>query len=82
MTLPLKKVILFGSYAKGNYTAASDVDLLVVYGGGERRDGYAVCKKTLKIPHLEPHVYSEREYVEMKETVDTMTRGGIVLFHT
>jgi len=29
--LPLVLVILFGSYAKGNYTAGSDVDLLVVY---------------------------------------------------
>jgi predicted nucleotidyltransferase len=77
---PLKKVILFGSYAKGRYTAASDVDVLIVYGGRERKDGYAVCKKILKIPRLEPHVYSEGEYEEMKETVDKMTRNGIVLF--
>ena len=27
--LPLKLVALFGSYAKGNYTVASDIDLLV-----------------------------------------------------
>jgi predicted nucleotidyltransferase len=80
--LPLKKVMLFGSYSKGNYTAASDIDLLVVYSGGERRDAYAVCKKTLKIPRLEPHTYSEREYEEMKETIDKMTRGGVELFHT
>ena len=29
--LPLLQVTLFGSYARGNYTVASDVDLLVVY---------------------------------------------------
>ena len=28
---PLRLVVLFGSYAKGNYTAASDVDLLVEF---------------------------------------------------
>jgi predicted nucleotidyltransferase len=78
--LPLKKVILFGSYAKGNYTAASDVDVLVVYSGKERGNAYALCKKTLKIPRLEPHVYSEREYRGMKETVDRMARNGTVLF--
>jgi predicted nucleotidyltransferase len=78
----LEKVILFGSYARGNYTAASDVDLLVVYSGRERKNGYAVCKKIIKIPRLEPHVYSEREYEEMKETVDKMTRDGVVLFRS
>ncbi len=31
--LPLSLVVLFGSYATGNYTLASDVDLLVVYEG-------------------------------------------------
>ncbi|MCS7141108.1 MAG: nucleotidyltransferase domain-containing protein [Candidatus Nitrosocaldus sp.] len=28
--LNVRLVVLFGSYAKGNYTVASDVDLLVV----------------------------------------------------
>jgi predicted nucleotidyltransferase len=32
--LPLVYVALFGSYAKGNYTVGSDIDLLVVYRGG------------------------------------------------
>ena len=27
--LPLVKVVLFGSYAKGNYAAGSDVDVLI-----------------------------------------------------
>ena len=35
--LPLKRVVLFGSYAKGRQTVASDVDLLVVYTGGTAR---------------------------------------------
>jgi len=36
--LYLLLVVLFGSYAKGNYTVASDVDLLVVYDGEKRED--------------------------------------------
>jgi predicted nucleotidyltransferase len=29
--LGLEKVILFGSYAKENYTVASDIDLLIIF---------------------------------------------------
>jgi len=35
--LYLLLVVLFGSYAEGNYTVASDVDLLVVYDGEKRK---------------------------------------------
>jgi predicted nucleotidyltransferase len=78
--LPLVLVILFGSYAKGNYTAGSDVDLLVVYRGNPRRDAYEIVWKTLRIPNLEPHVYAEEEYLALKETLERMTKGGIVLY--
>ena len=43
--LPLRLVVLFGSYARGNYTVASDIDLLVVYDGEIREDAFAVVKK-------------------------------------
>jgi len=47
--------------------------------GRERKDAYAICKKTLGIPRLEPHVYSEKEYEEMKQTIGRMIKGGVVL---
>jgi len=80
--LPLQLVVLFGSYAKGNYTVASDADLLVVYRGKERKDAYATVKKTLGVSRLEPHVYSDSEYEKMKKTINKMTKNGIVLFPT
>ncbi|MFH1928657.1 MAG: nucleotidyltransferase domain-containing protein, partial [Chloroflexota bacterium] len=55
--LPLKRVVLFGSYATGRQTVASDIDLLVVYAGQPREDAYALVKRTLNIRRLEPHVY-------------------------
>ena len=55
--LPLVRVVLFGSYAKGNYTAASDIDLLVVYRDERREDAYSLVKRVLDLPGLEPHVY-------------------------
>ncbi len=78
--LPIKLIVIFGSYAKENFTVASDVDLLVVYQGQERRDIFALIRKTLDIPRLEIHLYSEKEYQEMKENVDKMIKGGIVVF--
>ena len=78
--LPLTLIILFGSYAKGNYTAASDVDLLVVYEGQKREEAFATVKRTLDIPRLEPHVYSQREYQAIRKTINRMIRGGTILF--
>ena len=75
--LPLKRVVLFGSYAKGRQTAASDIDLLVVYAGAPREDSYALVKRTLNIRRLEPHVYAEAEYAQVKATVERMARDGI-----
>lgn len=77
--LLLKLVVLFGSYARGNHTVASDVDLLVVYKDTPREDAYSLVKKTLDLNRLEPHVYSLREYEEMKETIEKMIKGGVVL---
>ena len=80
--LPLLLVVLFGSYAKGNYTVGSDTDLLVGYRGKERKDAYAIVKRTLGVPRLEPHVYSDSEYEKIKKTINKMTKNGVVLFQT
>lgn len=78
--LPLLQVVLFGSYARGNYTISSDVDLLVVHRGRSREDAFAIIKKLLDIPALEPHVYSEEEFEQTRDRLNRMTEGGIVLF--
>lgn len=75
--LPVRRVVLFGSWARGRATAASDVDLLVVYADPPRADAYAIVKRTLGIPHLEPHVYAESEYARVRDVVDRMTRAGV-----
>jgi len=38
-SLPLIRLVLFGSYAAGSYTVGSDVDLLVVHKGEPRVRG-------------------------------------------
>ena len=78
--LPLARVVLFGSCARGTHTVASDVDLLVVYRGAPRPDAYAHVKRALGVPRLEPHLYTEVEYEAARATVDRMTRDGVTLF--
>lgn len=80
--VPLSFVVLFGSYARGKHTVSSDMDLLVVYKGKKRDNVFAIVKKTLGIPSLEPHVYSEGEYEEQRSLIGRMIEGGIVLFPT
>lgn len=78
--LPLVRVVLFGSYAKGTYTVGSDLDLLVVYAGRPREDAYAVAKKALGLPRLEVHPFTNEEYEAMRETIDRMTGDGVILY--
>lgn len=78
--LKLSRVVLFGSYAKGNYTAASDVDLLVVYRGEPEEDPFKLVKRTIEISGLEPHIYREEEYVDAREKLEKMEEGGEVLW--
>jgi predicted nucleotidyltransferase len=75
--LPVSRLVLFGSYARGTRTVASDIDVLVVYRGQPRADAYAVARRVLDIRGLEPHVYAEGEYAAVAPTVDRMIRGGI-----
>ena len=77
--LPVKLVILFGSYVEGRQTAASDVDLLIVYRGPRRDDAYSVYWDVLKIPDLELHIYSEGEYEKVKSSMKTISKEIIII---
>jgi len=82
--LPITKVILFGSYARARHTAASDVDLLVVYRGPKRQDDYSICWEALGIPQLELHIYTEEEYERLRSRGSLLPREaeekGIVVW--
>jgi predicted nucleotidyltransferase len=77
--LALRRVVLFGSWAKGRATARSDVDLLVVYAGPTQADAYRIVWETLRIRGLEPHVLSEEEAEALWPTLERMIRGGVDL---
>ena len=78
--LPLRRVVLFGSYARGNFTAFSDIDLLVVYADPPRRDASGLVKKTLNLFGLQPHVLSESELASVHPIWQKMIQDGIDLY--
>jgi predicted nucleotidyltransferase len=62
------RVILFGSYARGDYTAMSDVDVCVLLdsaGGWFERQ--SIFRRLVDIPgiNVEPHIYTVGEYERM-----------------
>lgn len=82
--IPIVKVILFGSYAKGNATAASDVDVFVVHKCSKNINAYSVVWDSLYVPQLELHVYHYDVYRKMKEErnslVNVVEKEGIVIY--
>ncbi len=78
--LPLRRAVLFGSWATGRATARSDVDLLVVYAGPAREDAYRIVRTVVAVRGLEAHVYAETEAEALRPVLERMTRGGVELW--
>lgn len=78
--LPVQWAVLFGSYVRGNYTAFSDIDLLVVYSGETREDAFAVVKKGIPLRGLEPHVLTQEEFRACLPVWKQMLRHSITIW--
>lgn len=77
---PVEKAVLFGSYATGDFTVASDVDLLVVHCADWTDDAYGTIKRSVGVRGLEPHPVPAEEYARRRRHFDRMTEGGVVVF--
>lgn len=79
--LHLDKVIIFGSYAKGNYTVASDIDLLIVFDNEKINENevYKCLMKSIQLPRLELHIISKKDFNNYKKTkwIKTIEEEGI-----
>ena len=70
-----QKIILFGSYAYGNPTSGSDIDLLIIKNTDKRpMDRWMEVKRLLRDPDrniaVSPLVYTEREIEERRAIRD------------
>jgi len=81
---PIKLIMLFGSYATGRYTAASDVDVLAVVSGVNKDELYHKIHEGLGISNLQLHLYTVDEYEKLKRKRSPFIREaeekGIVIF--
>ena len=82
MKIPVEKVVLFGSYARGNYTEDSDVDLAVfssAFNNMTRVDGLTfLLMQALDYQiDIQPQPYTMKDYIERTGLVDEIIKTGI-----
>lgn len=81
----VKKIILFGSYARNRYTAASDIDILIIYNDKERRSNlYSEIWDIIDIPEIQLHIYTLEDYIKMKRQdnpfIKDIEKHGIIIW--
>jgi predicted nucleotidyltransferase len=86
-TLDPERVILFGSFARGDFHEGSDIDLMVILNTSERfidRIGHVLEVLDPADFDVEPLVYTAAEYENMRQRrttlIDAVEREGKVLY--
>jgi predicted nucleotidyltransferase len=82
--LPLEKIILFGSYSKGNQKDDSDVDIAVVLKKFTE-DKFTTRLKLLKLGRqfeevIEPHPFLANEFNNNDPFASEIIKTGLVLY--
>jgi predicted nucleotidyltransferase len=80
----VEKIVLFGSYARGHNTDASDIDLAVVSDAftGVRFEDMSRIIDTVKLPdaRLEIHPFTTTDFSDANPFALEILRGGVVLY--
>lgn len=80
--IPIEKVVLFGSYAKGTYTDDSDVDLAVfspAFENMSRVDGltFLLMQALGYKLDIQPQPYTMKDFEEHTGLVDEILKTGV-----
>ena len=81
--VPVKKVILFGSYAKGEQRKWSDIDLCIIsprFKDSFEAMHYLLLKSNKIDAIIEPHPYHPRDFVNEDPLVWEIKKTGIEIF--
>ncbi len=72
----IHQAILFGSYAKDNYSPGSDIDIAIIADGLPTDQGkrFAMLKETVLGIDLQPFAYSREEWEKMLKTRSSFAR--------
>ncbi|RZK23248.1 MAG: nucleotidyltransferase domain-containing protein [Hymenobacter sp.] len=80
--VPLRKAILFGSFARNEQHAYSDIDLALVaddFTGAAFIDTKPFVRALVKHVDIEPHTFSPEQFTEWNPFVQEIKRTGIVI---
>jgi predicted nucleotidyltransferase len=78
---PVKKMILYGSYARGNFKNYSDIDVCIISDKLLKKKNYYksyLWKKVLEVdPRIEPVGYHPKEFKDIDPLVNEIKKEGI-----
>jgi predicted nucleotidyltransferase len=78
---PVKRIILFGSYAKGTNTPNSDIDLVIDSNGQLRGiDFFALSSKMAQALPIAADIFELREITPSSQMHNAITREGVVIY--
>ncbi|MCX8188319.1 MAG: nucleotidyltransferase domain-containing protein [Nitrososphaeria archaeon] len=81
--IPLASLILFGSYTKNRYNAASDIDILIIYKGNKLKDDYHIIWDSIQLPEAQLHIYTLDEFRKLKSSGSSFPKeveNGIIIY--
>lgn len=80
---PIKRVILFGSYARGDASDKSDIDLVVESGGKMRNSKiFTLGGDLLMVLPVRVDVYDILEIKESSPLYNSIRKDGIIIYET
>jgi predicted nucleotidyltransferase len=78
---PVKRIILFGSYAKGTNTSDSDIDLVIDSNGQLKGiDFFALSSKMAQALPIEADIFELREIMPSSQMHEAITQEGVVIY--
>jgi len=78
---PIKKVIVFGSYARGDATGDSDIDIIIDSEGKLNGMNFFVCAdKLAKVLPLKSDIYESAEIKKPSLLYTRILNEGVVIY--
>ena len=78
---PVRRVILFGSYAKGTNTKDSDVDMVIDSNGQLKGiDFFILTSELARVLPIESDIYEQREIIPNSPIYDVIAQEGLVIY--
>ena len=78
---PVRRVILFGSYARGTNTPGSDIDLIIDSNGQLKGiNFFALSSELARALPIEADIFEMREINPNSNMYDAIAKDGVVIY--